>query len=54
MLQRLKQIINHETLSGWFALMSVIIVSWNWIVSIVLMGLALIHWYNPERKNKIQ
>jgi hypothetical protein len=53
MLQRLKQIINNETISGWFAILAVATIPLYWAVSVILMGLALIHWMNPQRKNKI-
>ena len=47
LIYRIKQIINHETVSGVFALLSMIIVTWNWLVAVVLMGLSIIHWRYP-------
>lgn len=54
LIARIKQIINHETLSGYFALLALLTATWNWVVACVMIGLAMVHWWNPQRKDKIK
>lgn len=49
MLYRIKQIINNDTVSGYFAIIAMFAVPINWMASIVLMGMALLHWWNPNK-----